>query len=119
MSDNVDQTNRVAERRSEARTSPEQYHSAEFRLKTSSCLFQSKIWNVSARGMCLLVKEDSEVLENLEVGKVLEVTYYPQDLSQPTETRMTRIAHITRESQGRFKNHALIGLLITGEKNGS
>jgi hypothetical protein len=117
MSKDSDTTNRMDEKRSEARNSPEKYHSAEFRLDASSCLYQSKIWNVSSKGMCLLVREDSEVLGNLEVGKVLEVKYYPNDLSQPAETLKTKIAHVTRESQGRFKNHFLIGLLIVSDRN--
>ncbi len=112
MPEDIALTDAGAERRAEARSAPETYHSAEFRIDATGCLFQSRIWNVSARGMCLLARADSEVLENLEIGKQMEVKYYPQDPSRPPETRRTRIAHVTRESEGKFKNHVLIGLQI-------
>ena len=103
------------ERRSEPRLRPETYTNAEFRLKTVKCLFQSRIWDFSSQGMCLLVKEDSGALEDLEVGEELEVKYYPADLGRSPQTRKTRIAHITRVSEGKFKNHVLVGLRIVEE----
>lgn len=107
---------RERERRAEARQPLEDYHSAEFRIDPSGYLFQTRIWNVSARGMCLLLRQDSRVIGKLEVGKELEVNYYPTDASRPPETRRTRIVHITRETQGKFEDHVLVGLCITGER---
>jgi hypothetical protein len=112
MVDDRNETKGTAEKRCEPRRPPETYTSAEFRMNTVKCLFQSRVWNFSSQGMCLLLKEDSSVLESLEIGKELEVKYYPADSSRPPETRKTRIAHITRESEGKFKNHFLIGLRI-------
>jgi hypothetical protein len=118
MVNDRDPQSRTAERRREPRRPPDTYTSAEFRMNTAKCLFQSRVWNFSSRGMCLLLREDSSVLEDLEIGKVMEVKYYPADLSRPPETRRTRIAHITRESEGKFKNHFLIGLRIVDEPEG-
>jgi hypothetical protein len=67
--------------------------------------------------MCLLVKTDSDILSNLEIGKVLDMKYYPDDLSQKPVVLKTKIVHITLEGQGRFKDHYLIGLAILS-KNG-
>jgi hypothetical protein len=67
--------------------------------------------------MCLLVKINSDILSKLEIGKVLDMKYYPEDLSQKPAILKTQIMHITLENQGRFKNHYLIGLVILS-KNG-
>ena len=121
MVDDRDETKGTAEKRCEPRARPETYTSAEFRMNPVKCLFQSRVWNFSSQGMCLLLKEDSSVLESLEIGRELEVRYYPADSSRPPETRKTRIAHITRENEGKFKNHFFIGLRIVeeAEKAGS
>lgn len=110
-----DEMKKTAERRCEPRIRPATYTSVEFRMNRVKCLFQSRVWNFSSQGMCLLLKEGSSVLESLEIGKELEAKYYPADRSRPPETRRTRIAHITRESEGKFKNHLLIGLRIVDE----
>jgi hypothetical protein len=103
------------ERRSETRKEIEKYHSAEFRIHETGCLYQSKIWNISSKGMCLIVKENSEIISKLEIGKVLDMKYYPDDLSQKPAILKTQIIHITLENQGRFKNHYLMGLVILSE----
>jgi hypothetical protein len=104
------------ERRSETRNPREKYHSAEFRVNKTESLYQSKIWNISSKGMCLLVKEDSDVLSKLEVGQVLDMKYYPEDSTQSPVILKTQIRHISLENQGRFKHHYLIGLVILSEK---
>ena len=100
------------EKRVESRTKPEKYHSIEFEIPESGCLYQFKIWDMSSRGSCLLVRNDSDVLKKIEVGDVLNMKLYPDDLSQPPEILKTKIIHITPEDQGRFRGHHLVGLLI-------
>ena len=104
------------EKRSELRTKPQQYHSIEFEIPESKCIYQFKIWDVSSRGSCLLVRNDSEVLKKIEEGDVFEMKFYPADLSQPPEILKTQIIHITPEDQGRFRGHHLVGLLILNKK---
>ena len=106
------------ERRSGPRTKPEKYQSAEFRVTETSCLYQFKIWNVSSKGSCLLVREDSDILNKFEIGDVLDMKYYPADLSQSPDLLKTKIIHITLENQGRFKGHYLVGLLILKIQSG-
>jgi hypothetical protein len=36
--------------------------------------------------------------------------YYTSDLFCPTRTMETKISHITREDEGRFQGHCLVGL---------
>lgn len=100
------------EKRSELRAKPEKYHSVEFEVPESECLYQFKIWNVSSKGSCLLARDDSDVLKKIEVGDVFDMKFYPSDLSLPPEMLKTKIIHITPEKQGRFKGHYLVGLLI-------
>lgn len=100
------------ERRAELRVKPEKYHSVEIEVPESKCLYQFKIWDVSSKGSCLLVRDDSDVLKKIEVGDVFDMKFYPADLSQPLEILKTKIMHITPENQGRFKGHYLVGLLI-------
>lgn len=103
--------NETVEKRSELRAEAEKYHSVEFKVTALGFLYQFKLWNMSSKGMCLLVREDSGVLKYLEVGNVLDMKYYTTDFSTPPERLKTQIKHITKEDQGRFKGHYLVGLL--------
>jgi len=105
-------TNNGLEKRAEPRTELEKYHSVEFKVQEQGNLYQFKIWNMSAKGMCLLVRDDSEILSDLDVGRVLDMKYYTTDFSQPAEALKTEIKHITREDEGRFKGHVLVGLFV-------
>lgn len=100
------------ERRSEPRGIIDRYYSVEFSLSGCSSVYQFKIWNVSAKGICVLVKEDSDLLNHLKVGDILNLKYYTADSSQPGELLETEIKHITKDEQGRFKGVYLVGLSI-------
>ena len=100
------------EKRSEPRAWQEEFHSVEFQVDELGVLYQSRIWNISAKGMCLLVKQDSDVLNRIKVSSVLDMKYYPNDMSRSPQRLKTKIVHITMETQGRFKHHCLIGLMI-------
>ena len=105
-------TNNGVEKRSEPRRELDKYHSVEFKVQEQGHLYQFKIWNMSAKGMCLLVRDDSEILNDLAVGNVLDMKYYTTDFSLPAKALKTEIKHITKEDQGRFKGHVLVGLFI-------
>lgn len=101
-----------AERRTEQRHLMEQYYSVEFRLKGLEVIYQFKIWDMSTNGMCLLVKEESEVLNHLTVGDVLEMRYCPAGPWGNVCQMRTAIRHISKDEKGRFKGHLLVGLAI-------
>lgn len=105
-------TNDNIEKRSEPRTELDKYHSVEFRASEEGSLYKFKIWNISSKGMCLLVREDSETMKELQVGTVLEMKYYTTNFSKPAEKLKTEIRHITKENEGRFKGHFLVGLSV-------
>jgi hypothetical protein len=100
------------DRRSEPREVLDQFYSVEFCLDGLGMAYQFKIWNVASRSMCVLVKEDSEILSRLKVGEVFNMKYYTHDRVCPTTYLETAIRHITRDDHGRFKGHYLVGLEI-------
>ena len=104
--------NESVEKRSEPRTDLAKYHSVEINLPDLDSLYQFKIWNMSSKGMCLLVREDSDVLKHLMVGNIFDMKCYATDLSLPPENLKIQIKHITKDEQGRFKGHYLVGLLV-------
>jgi len=102
----------TTEKRCEPRQELEKYHSVEFKVSEQGSLYQFKIWNISAQGMCLLVRNDSEILNDIKVGDILDMKYYTTNFSRPPESLKTQIKHITKEDHGRFKGHHLLGLYI-------
>lgn len=100
------------DRRSEERTLVDRFFSVEFFKKGLDAIYQFKIWNISSKGMCILVREDSALMGHLTVGDVLDMKYHPSNESGPVQKSKTEITHITRDAEGRFKGHFLVGLSI-------
>jgi hypothetical protein len=105
------------ERRSEERKEFDRYYSVEFAIQGLEISYQFKIWNVASKSMCVLVKEGSEVLKRLKVGEILNMKFYSADAVSPTDYLETAIRHITKDEQGRFRGHYLVGLEILGHQN--
>ena len=103
-------------RRSEPRTPSDRYHSVEVAVKGLAAVYQFKIWNISSKGMCILLMEDSVMLNHLDVGNILDMRYYPMEMRQPTEQLKTKIQHITREHDGKFKGRVLVGLSLVSKE---
>lgn len=103
-------TNRV-DRRGETRTKIDEVYTIEL-AHANLPFYMFKIWNLSSRGTCIVVRDDSEVLKQVKIGDVLEMKYYKTDSSSQPERLETEIKHITKDEGGRFKNHTLVGLQI-------
>ncbi|SLM33242.1 hypothetical protein MTBBW1_970022 [Desulfamplus magnetovallimortis] len=106
-------TDHHIDKRSEPRIEPEGYHCVEVQTLKTLFLYQFKIWNISASGMCLLVRSDSDFLDKVDVGEIIDIKYYPSDLSWPPDIHRTKIMHITRANMDKFKDHYMVGLMIT------
>ena len=104
--------NELVCRRSETEKNVDQYYSVEFSVNGPSVPHQFKLWNIPPTPMCLLVKEDSDVLRGLKVGDTVKMKYYPADSAFPSDYLDTAIRHIGKNDQERFKNHYLVGLEI-------
>ena len=90
----------------------DQYYSVEFSINGLSVLHQYKIWKIPPTAMCLLIKENSDILRGLRVGDTLRMKYYSTNSAYPSDYMETAIRHITKNNEERFKNHYLVGLEI-------
>lgn len=104
------------DRRADERKPPDKYYSVQFSVKDLGYFYQFKIWDVSSKGMCILIGEDSSVVGHLHVGDIIKMQYYLSDAVGSTEEFETEICHITKNEQGRFKGHYLVGLAILAPK---
>lgn len=108
----------ASDKRSETRSRAGEYSSVEFSTKKEIFTYQFKIRDVAPSGMGILIKEASAVFKSLKVGDVLDMKYYPLNLSDPPDFLQTEIKHITKDETGRFRGHYLVGLSILGKTNG-
>ena len=109
MADNKN-TPKGKENRSDPRTIVKDYYSVEFQIKGTGFIYQFKLWDESAHGLSILVKESSSVLPLLKVNDTLEMNYFKDDPTGNMKTLNTKIVHITKQESGRFAGHFLIGL---------
>ena len=105
------------DQRREPRVALTEYHCVEVQTIKTLVTYQFKIWNISSKGMCLLVGTQSNFLSCVEVGEIVEVKYYPLDLSWPPDVKRTEIRHITKADSQRFKDHCFVGLMILPENS--
>jgi hypothetical protein len=80
-------------------------------------IYQFNLRDVSESGVCILVKQDSPILEHLKVGQILDLKYYATDESKTNTTRQltTEIRHITKGTPGHYNGHCLVGVAISQE----
>ncbi|MBW1743247.1 MAG: PilZ domain-containing protein [Deltaproteobacteria bacterium] len=100
------------EKRAEPRVEIDKYYSVELAAPGTEFVYQFKTWNLSEHGLCILVKNDSDLLKRLTVGSVLKMQYYRVDLMKQRVRLKTELKHITKQEEGRFAGHTLVGLLI-------
>ncbi len=98
------------ERRIESRAIPDEYHSVQFTKQGLDITYQFKIWNISTKGMCILVRQDSQVLRHLKVGDILNMKYYLEAGKSPVDESRTEIIHITKGEPGQYEGHYMVGL---------
>jgi len=110
-------TDNFSEKRSKPRSIVDQYYSVEFSIRDCAFAYQFNIWDISPKGICVLVKEDSDLLNYLKVGDILNLKYYTNNSSKPIEYLKTEIRHITKDKKGRFKGIRLVGLSILKNQN--
>ncbi|MBI9082866.1 MAG: PilZ domain-containing protein [Desulfobacterales bacterium] len=110
--DQPDPTSTEMERRAEPRTFLEQFQSVQFSVQGMPYLYQFKIRDISSQGLCIMVRQDSNILPHLTVGDILEMEYRKISSAASGQTLRTRISHVTRQNLGRFKGHSLVGLKV-------
>ena len=89
----------------------DEVYSVEFKVSGLPYLFQFKIWNTPAKKMFIIMKESSDILKRIKEGDIFKMKYYNTISKYPIRF-ITKIDYITKEKDGRFKNHYLVGLKI-------
>lgn len=107
--------NNLAESKPLSRYVLDNYYSVQFSLNEMGPIYQFKLRNISLNGPCILVKENSDVFKQLEVGDILHMEFNPMELSVPNKLLKTQI--ISKNSHNLSTGHALIGLSIIEEPN--
>ena len=111
MPDNVS-TNHLEERRSEVRDSLDQHYRVEIDLGRPIPIYQLKLRDISGHGRCILVQDDSSILDHLEVGQELKIKSWTNSSAAPRGYFKAQVKHISKQDKGQFKNYYLIGLFI-------
>jgi hypothetical protein len=107
--------NNMAESKAVSRYILDNYYSVQFSLNDMGPIYLFKLRNISLSEPCILVKEDSSVFEQLEVGDILDMKFNPMELSVPNKLLKTKI--ISKNSHNLFTGHTLVGLSIIEETN--
>jgi hypothetical protein len=109
---NKEAKNSSKDRRSEPRMDVERFHSVEINLGAPLPIYQFNLRDISENGVCILVKEDSPIIENIKVGQELDLIYYAMDVSRGNITKQlkTTIRHITKGKPGHYKGHYMVGV---------
>jgi hypothetical protein len=95
------------------------YYSVEFSPSGVEIPYQFRLWNIASRPLCVVVREDSEIVSRLRVGEIFNMKYYSTDDVRPGEYLETAISEITRDDAGPFKGHYLVGLEIMPRTDGA
>ena len=93
------------------RLQPDEFYSVEFKVSGLPYLFQYKIWNTPEKQMFIMVKTSSDILKRIKEGDIFKMKYYNLVSKYPIRLK-TKIDYITKEKDGRFKNHYSVGLKI-------
>ncbi len=110
-------SNNFVEKRSEPRSVIDKYYSVDFSIGNDSLLYQFRLWNLSSKGLCIIVKENSAILNHINIGDVVKMKYYKIVAIEPAEYIRTEIRHISQEEVGQFKGHFVVGIQILEDSN--
>ena len=91
------------------RTAIDKYYSVQFSINNPINIYQFKLQKTFSKGICIAVKQDSDVLNHIKAGDMFNMKYCTTN-SGPTEKIKTKIKSINRIDQKRFKGHFLLWL---------
>ena len=100
-----------AKKRAETRQTLDKIQSVELKLPNLP-IYVFKVKDTSQSGICFLVKADSEILNHIKEGLVLNLKYHIEDTKNQSEAFSSEIKHITKMDKGPYKDHQLVGLMI-------
>lgn len=103
------------EKRTEPRTLVDRFYSVEVSVGGLETAYQFKIRDLSQGGIGILIREDSELIEHIQVGSVIRMKYYPVESKAPVEMLDTEVKHITKNGASTIKGHVTVGLAIISD----
>ena len=104
-----------AGRTSESRNMLKKYYSVQFYLNGIDEAYLFKLRDMPLNGLCILVKQDSPVLNKLKIGDILNMEYNPPESSDSPKLLKTQVA--SKTSYDRSTGHSLVGLFIIDNQN--
>jgi hypothetical protein len=104
-------TENHTDRRAEIREALEKMKSLELKLPNLP-IYVFRVKDTSPNGICFLVKGDSDILNHIQVGQILNVRYHEEDITKPSEVFTSEIKHITKIDKGPYRNYQIVGLII-------
>jgi hypothetical protein len=107
--------NDLAEFRTEAKTFLNEFYSVQFFLNDKEILYQFKLRNISSNGPCILVKQDSPVFTELQVGDILDMEYSKSESSGASKLFKTKIT--SKNSHDCYTGHSIVELTIIDKKD--
>lgn len=107
----------IEDRRSEPRLEEGRFHSVEINLGAPLPIYQFNLRDVSEKGVCILVRENSPILKRIKVDQELDLKFYATDESKANIVKQmkTRIRHITKGTPGHYSGHCLVGVSVLDE----
>jgi len=102
----------ASDRRTDPRFENLQHGTAVIRI-SGIPIYVFKLKDASENGTCFVVKEDSNLLRNIQVGQEIEIQIVLNESgSVSTVFQRSKITHITKPGEGRFTGHLLIGVRV-------
>ena len=97
------------EKRAEIRQKAQRCYHAEIRL-VGVPVYEVKLKDLSTKGSCILVKEDSLLINHLKTGQKVMVKYYLENRDKAGKGFEATVKYIRMVNEGQFKGHYLVGL---------
>ena len=74
------------------------YHSVELQIDNLSCPYQFKLRKNSSEPMHFIVRENSDILRELQVGKTFNMKYYSDDFFRTAKYMKTEIMTMVKRA---------------------
>ena len=104
-------TKRPEDRRAWTRRTQLRNYRVEIKL-IAQPIYQFKVRDISEKGAGLLVKDDSEFLNLIQVGQVVEADFISPTGKLPAGLYKVEIKHITKLTTGKIRGHRIVGVFI-------
>lgn len=95
-----------------ARLKTNNFYSVEFSPRDLFYSYRFRIHDISVNSIEIIIKGDSDLIDHLKKGDILDVRCYPQNLSVNPLLLKCEVIKISKEETGRFKGHCRVTFCI-------